>query len=167
MGRSVARVKGVGFILWHARHELYHVLLGLLWAWFLRERWNEFNPRWIWLAVIGSLLPDADHFWYFVTYGKKDVYTKTIKTFILKHEWRRLVLFMQNGHKYNTNLSTHNYYVMAIFLTISIFASVHEWHVGVILTGAMIIHYVFDVADDFFTFGRINPNWKRWGNGLK
>ena len=65
MRRSVARIKGLGFILWQTRHMVYHVMLGLLWAWFLRERWGEFNPKWIAMAVVGSLLPDLDHLNYF------------------------------------------------------------------------------------------------------
>ena len=34
---------------------------------------------------------------------------------------------------------------------------------SVILFGAMIIHYIFDIADDLLSLGYINSNWKRWG----
>src|SRR5574341_1266502 len=60
MRRSVARIKGLGFVFWHARHEFFHVLIGLVWAWVLREVWGQFNPRWFWLSAFGSLLPYAD-----------------------------------------------------------------------------------------------------------
>src|SRR5437868_1316167 len=105
MRRSVARLKGLGFILWHARHELYHVLLGLVWAWFLREQWHQFNGRWIALCIFGALLPDIDHLFYFIGYGKQDPYTRQIIQFLKDREWRGVTIFMENGHKYNTNLS--------------------------------------------------------------
>ena len=38
-----------------------------------------------------------------------------------------------------------------------------DWNAGVILFGAMLLHYLFDIADDIVTLGQINPNWKRWG----
>ena len=157
------KIKGLGFILWHARHMFYHVLLGLVWAWFLRERWNQFNTRWIWLSVFGSLLPDADHMLYFWSYGRKDPYTKQVKNFFAKRQWRNLTIFMETGHKHNTNLSYHNYYVVASLLVMSLLSSRLSWEIGVILFGAMVIHYLFDVVDDVIILGHINPNWKRWG----
>ena len=165
MRRSVARLKGLAFIIWHARHEFYHILLGLLWAWFLRERWNEFNQRWIWIALFGSLLPDIDHFYYFFTYGRSESYTRTIRTFLQKKQWRALTVFIEHGHKYQTNLSSHNYYFMAGLIGLSLLSSFIDWQVGVILFGAMVIHYLFDIADDLIILGTINPSWKRWGRG--
>ncbi|MCL4359963.1 hypothetical protein M1555_01755 [Patescibacteria group bacterium] len=163
MSRNVARIKGLGFLVWHGRHEFYHLLLGLIWAWYLRERWHEFNPRWIWFSVVGSLLPDADHLIYFVTYGRTETYTRQLRQFLREHEWRNLFLHIESGHKKNTKLASHNYYVMAILLGCSVFSYFYDWRVGVILFGAMLIHYVFDVADDYITLGSVNPNWKRWG----
>lgn len=165
MRKSLFKIKGLGFIFWHARHEFYHVLLGVAWAWFLREQWREFNPRWIWFSIFGSLLPDADHFFYFLTYGRRESYTQEIKYLLKTRQWRNLTVFMENGHKYNTNLSYHNYYFMAILLGVALLSSFYEWRVGVILFGAMLIHYLFDVGDDIIQLGAINPNWKRWGRG--
>ncbi len=141
----------------------YHVLIGLVWAWFLRERWGEFNPKWIWTAVIGSILPDIDHFNYFLGYGKDDGYTKQVVAFFRSHQWRNLAWFIATGHKYNTNLSYHNIYVVGILLFCSLLSSRIDWEVGVVLFGAMIFHYLFDIADDVVQLGTLNPNWKRWG----
>lgn len=164
---SVKRyIRGIGFIMWHARHEFYHILLGLLWAWFLRERWNEFNPRWIWLSILGSLLPDGDHLLYFFVYGKRDQYSVLVKNFLLTRQWRNLTVFVEKGHKDQINLVSHNYFFMMILLGCSLLSSFYEWRVGVILIGAMIIHYVFDIMDDLIQLGHINPNWKRWGRGI-
>lgn len=163
MRRSVAKLRGLGFIAWHSRHEFYHVLLGLLWAWFLRERWNQFNPRWIYLSVFASLLPDADHLLYFFTWGKRESYAYQALSYLRKHQWRNLFVFLENGHKNQTNLASHNYYFMAILLGSALFSSFYEWRVGIILFGAMLIHYIFDITDDLFMLGGINSNWRRWG----
>lgn len=163
MRRTFARVRGLGFVLWQTRHMVYHVMLGLLWAWFLRERWGEFNPKWIWTAVVGSVLPDVDHLNYFFGYGKRDSYTQQIMSYLRNREWRNLFYFISTGHKYNTSLSYHNIYVMVLLAAFAVSASFIDWQVGVVLFGAMVSHYLFDMADDIVQLGGINPNWKRWG----
>ncbi len=162
MRRSVARLKGLGFILWHGRHEFYHVLLGLVWAWFLREQWREFNVRWITVSVIGSLLPDLDHFLYFFIFGRKNMYTRQIKSFLKNRQWRILTTFMETGHKYQTDLAMHNIYFVAFLFLLSIGSFFYDWKVGVVFFGAMITHYLFDMFDDVMMLGYLNVNWKRW-----
>lgn len=167
MQKSLLRIKGLGFILWQARHMAYHVMLGLLWAWFLRERWGEFNPTWIVTAVIGSLLPDLDHLNYFFGYGKRDSYTKQVIEYIRDRQWRNLFSFLATGHKKNTNLAYHNVYMVTFLLVVSMVASLVDWQVGVVLFGAMVGHYCFDMADDIVQLGGFNSNWKRWGRPRK
>lgn len=163
MRKGFIRIKGMAYVLWHGKHMLFHVLFGLMWAWFLRELWAEFNARWIAIAVFGSLLPDADHLLYFFTYGKKDPYTRAVVTFLKNKEWRVLATFIEHGHKYNTNLSFHNYYTAAILVGVGALSYVYDWRAGVILFGAMVTHYTFDIVEDILILGRLNPNWKRWG----
>lgn len=167
MRRSIARIRGLGYILWQSRHMAYHVMLGLLWAWFLRERWGEFNQKWVWTAVIGSVLPDVEHIRYFLGYGRNDSYTKQVMSYISHHEWRNLFHFVATGHKYNTSLSYHNVYVVGILMICAAASSFIDWEVGVVLLGAMVSHYLFDIADDIVQLGHMNPNWKRWGSGRK
>lgn len=162
MQRSVARLKGLGFIMWHARHEFYHVLLGLMWAWFLREIWQQFNVRWITVSVVGSLAPDLDHFFYFFVYGRKDMYAKQVKSFLKGREWRILTKFLETGHKYQTDLATHNIYFVLFLFLLSFGSIFFDWKAGVVLFGAMLTHYLFDIFDDILTLGYINVNWKRW-----
>ena len=159
------KARGIGFIFWQSRHMAYHVMLGLLWAWFLRELWGQFSFKWISLSVFGSLLPDADHVLYFTTHGKKDTYSQQVFAFLRNHEWRNLIVFMKNGHKYNTNLSYHNVYFIGILLFFTVVSSYFDWQAGVILFGAMIGHFLFDIVDDVFVLGYINSSWRRWGNG--
>jgi hypothetical protein len=165
--RHIARVKGLGFIFWHARHELYHVLLGVAWGWVLRETWGEFNVRWLTLSLFGSLLPDVEHFIYFFTYGRKDPYNATIRQFLKNGEWRMVTVYMEHGHKYNIDLSYHNFFVIAFLLLLATVAFLFDRNSWVVFFGAMVIHYVFDVLDDIVTLGYINPNWKRWGKRKK
>jgi hypothetical protein len=160
---SLAKVRGLGYILWQSRHMAYHVMVGLLWAWFLRELWGEFNLRWIVTAVIGSVLPDTEHLYYWFGYGRKDAYVQEILTCAKKREWRKLFYIISTGHKFNTSLSYHNIYVVWVLIGVSIVASCIDWRIGVVLFGAMVSHYVFDMADDLVQLGEINANWRRWG----
>jgi len=161
------KFKGLGFILWQARHMFYHLLLGLVWAWFLREVWQTFNWRYILLSVLGSFLPDIEHLFYFYGYGKKESYTREIIRLVKNRQWRMLALYISSGHKFNTNLSYHNFYFMAILSVIAAVSFMFAWQAGVLLLGAMILHYLFDMFDDWVTLGYINDNWKRWGRGKK
>lgn len=167
MKATTIRIKGLFYVLWHARHEFYHVLLGLVWAWILRETWNEFNIKWVLLSIFGSLLPDIEHLIYFFSYGKKDVYTKNIVAMLRSRQWRSLTKFIETGHKYNTNLAYHNIYTIIGLFVISYVSFLYDWRSWVVITGAMIIHYLFDIIDDVLTLGYINSNWRRWGKGKK
>lgn len=164
---ATAKIRGMGFILWQARHMAYHVMLGLLWVWFLRERWGELNSSWIFIGAIGSIIPDVDHLQYFLTYGKNDSYTKQIMGFIRRGQWRMLFQFIATGHKHNTNLSYHNIYIAILFVLGALVASFVDWQSGVVLFGAIVSHFVFDMADDAVQLGGLNPNWYRWGRPKK
>lgn len=165
MQRAFARVRGIGFILWQSRHMAYHVMIALVWSWLLREVWGQFNPVWILAAVICSVLPDVDHLNYFLGYGRQDTYTQQVFALIRKRQWRALFQFIATGHKTNTSLTYHNVYVVGIFLLLALIAMVADWQLGVVMFGAIVSHYLFDMFDDIVQLGGINPNWKRWGNG--
>lgn len=167
MRRSIAKIKGIGYIFWHGRHMMYHALLGLVWAWFLREMWGELSWYYLFLAVFGSFLPDIEHLVYFFVSGRKDEYSKQVKAFFKAKEWRILTSFIEQGHKYNTNLSYHNVYFVGFLLILMIVCFLFDWGAWIVILGAMVIHYLFDIADDYRTLGYLNDNWKRWGNGKK
>lgn len=145
----------------------YHVMLGLMWVWVLREWWGVFNPVWVVVGAVGSVLPDIDHIHYFLTYGRKDSYTKEIFSLLKHRHWRRLFQFIATGHKHNTSLTFHNVYVAAIFFVGTGLATVLNWQAGVVLFGAIVSHYLFDMADDIVQLGEMNPNWIRWGRPKK
>jgi hypothetical protein len=161
--QNAARIRGIGYLLWHTRHYCYHVLIGVLWAWTLRELWQEFQPQWLVLSVVASLLPDMDHIMYFLSYGKHDPYSKLVKSLFANREWRLLWYTIEKGHKYNTNLATHNYFTILLLTGLSLTAFLYERQASVVFLGSMALHYVFDIADDLIILGSVNPNWKRWG----
>jgi hypothetical protein len=163
MRKGFIRIKGLGYILWHGKHEVIHVLLALLWAWVLRELWNEFNIRWVLTAAVGALLPDVDHLLYVFSNRNHDPYAKMIITFLKLREWRILTQFIETTHKYNTNLSFHNIYVVILLFGFCSLSYVYDWRTGTVLFGAMVTHYVYDIVDDIWVLGYINSNWKRFG----
>jgi hypothetical protein len=165
--RGFAHVKGLGFILWRARHEFYHALLGVAWAWVLREVWNEFNVKWLMLSVFASLLPDLEHLFYWVSEGHRDPYVKKIRSFVRNGEWRAVAMHIEKGHKDVTELSYHNIYVVIGLLVATGLCFLFDWNLWVVIFGAMVLHYLFDIADDFVILGYLNTNWKRWGKGRK
>lgn len=163
MTRSLARIRGIGYVLWHARHMFYHVLLGLCWAFVLKELWGEFSIKYLFLAVFGSLVPDIEHVIYFFVYGRGDEYAHVVKEFLKAREWRALTTFIEQGHKYNTNLSYHNVYFVVLLFILAIVCFVIDWDAWMIVLGAMVIHYLFDIVDDYRLLGYLNSNWRRWG----
>ena len=163
MRRGFIRIKGMGHVIWHAKHEVFHVFLALMWAWVLREIWNEFNIRWIITAIFGGLLPDADHVIYYITNRKRDPYAKMVLRFLRERQWRVLTRFLETTHKYNTNLSFHNIYVAVALFGFCAVSYVYDWRIGVVLFGAMVTHYLFDIIDDYLALGYVNSNWKRFG----
>ncbi len=163
MKRSLSRIRGAGFILWHARHLLYHVLLGLVWAWLLREIWQEFDIRFVLTSVFFALLPDVEHVWYFVTYGKSATYTQSIKNLIRSRQWRKVAVFIEHGHKDQTELQFHNIYTIGLLLVFLAMSIVWDVRIVTVAAGSSVIHYVFDIFDDVMILGYVNRNWTRWG----
>lgn len=161
--RSVAKVKSVAWLIWHTKHEITHLLLGLMWAWFLRELWGEFNPRWIWLSAWAAVLPDIDHVIYFYFYGRKDAFSVQTRYYLRHFQIRSLWNLWENGHKHNTGLATHNLFTVGTLCALSVVAYFYEWQTAVVFFGAMLSHYLFDMLDDLVILGSLNPNWKRLG----
>lgn len=159
----LAHLRGITFIMWHAKHMFVHVLLGLAWAWMLREFWNEFNLKYVILAITGSLIPDSEHLIYFFTYGRKDPYSLAVKKLLREHEWRTVTVFVEKGHKRNTSLKFHNMIIMFLLMMFTSVSLLFDWKSWVVLLGAMITHYIFDIIDDFANLGYLNSNWRRWG----
>ncbi len=163
----MTKIRGLGYLFWHARHMIYHLLLGTLWMWVVQDQTGIYSPALLFMSLLGSVFPDFEHLLFFATYGKKDAYTAWVKTYMKHGDWRVLVRFIEKGHKYNTKLRFHNIYVVTLFLILSIGFFQMQVSSGFIFTGAMVIHYLFDMLDDFATLGKLNKNWYRWGKTIR
>lgn len=159
--RYFRRIGSVGWFVWQARHEFTHVLIGLMYAWFLREWWQELNFSYILLAAAGSVLIDVDHLLYWFLYGKNDWLAKEVRRLIRQGQLRNVWLLIKYNHKYNTGLATHNIYFIGFFFLLSITSFQFDWKTGVVLFGATVLHLLFDVTDDLWVLGHVNDNWKR------
>lgn len=156
-------VKSATRLVWYARHELYHVLIGIVYAWVLREAWGVFDVRQILWSIFGSLLPDVDHLIYFFFYGRADVYSQQVKAILRQGGLAKVSYFLAHQHKKNTNLWSHNIFVISFLFVFAYVSSLYDWRLGLILFGAMILHYLFDITEDLVLLRALNPNWKRWG----
>jgi hypothetical protein len=159
--RMTARLKGAFFITRQANHHMVHLLLGVLWFYFVRRSVPELGPYHLFLAILGSELPDIEHLFYFYMHGKKDSYSLQVRFFIRHRMWRELSLFLKNNHKHLTKLKFHCLQWILIHTVLTGAGFLYDHFSAVILLGAMVTHYCFDVVDDIIFLGRINPNWKK------
>lgn len=143
------------------KHTFTHILIGLVYAWILREWWQEFSFRYIYLAAVGSVVPDIDHFLYFFVYGRREWYAVEVKRLLKQGQVRTLAFFLANNHKYNTGLATHNVYFLGFFILLSLLSFQHDWKTGVVFFGVFVLHLLFDVVDDIWVLGHVNESWKR------
>jgi hypothetical protein len=165
MNTTMTRIRGIGYLFWHARHMVYHFLLGSVWLWIVKDQTGVYSSSLLILVLFASIFPDFEHLLFFFTYGKTDEYTTWVKTYIKNGDWRVLVRFLEKGHKYNTKLRYHNIYTIMGLTSITILLFVVHAYTGFLFTGAMVIHYLFDILDDLASLGRLNKNWFRWGSG--
>jgi hypothetical protein len=166
MKHTMTKIRGLGFLFWHGRHMLYHLLLGVVWIWIVKEQISvRYSTSLLFWALFGSVFPDFEHLLFFITYGKKDEYTAWVKTYIKNRDWRVLVRFLEKGHKYNTRLRYHNIYTVMGLTGLTILLYTVRAYAGFVFTGAMIIHYLFDILDDLASLRSLNKNWYRWGRG--
>ncbi len=162
MRKVAPRLKGAVKMVWHSKHMIVHVLLGLRWATFLLGR-GDITFHWIAIATFGSLLPDIEHIVYFFTYGRRDEYTQQLFCLLKSGQWTNAFRYCEKGHKTNTKLRYHNFYTVGLLILLCTISLVMDLLSLGLLIGSMVSHYLFDAAEDVTLMGRLNPNWKRWG----
>lgn len=154
------RITRVPYYIWYSKHEFTHILMGLLFAWFLREAWGEFSIRYVFIAIIGSLIIDIDHLLYCFIYGGHEQYAVEARKFLRQGQIGTMLRFWGDNHKHNIGLASHNIYVLGFLLSLSLVSWHFDWKVSVIFFGANVLHLCFDVVDDFWVLGKLNENWK-------
>lgn len=132
-----------------------------MFAWFLRELWQQFEPRYIVLAAFGSVIIDIDHFLYYFTYGRHEDYAREARKILRAGQIGTYIKYCTNNHKNNTSLLTHNVYVMGFFVLMAFISFWFDWKARVVIFGAIVLHFVVDLVDDLWVLGHINDNWKR------
>src|SRR3989344_185427 len=162
MRKVAPRLKGVVKMVWHSKHMIVHVLLGLRWATFLLGR-GDITFHWVAIATFGSLLPDIEHIMYFLTYGRHDEYTQQLFRLLKSRQWTCAFRYCETGHKTNTKLYYHNFYTVGFLILLCVISLMVDLFSFGLLIGSMVSHYLFDAAEDMALMGRLNPNWKRWG----
>ncbi len=156
----IRRIRSLGFYLWHMNHMLTHMLIGMVYAWILREVWQQISTQYIILAAFGSVVIDIDHLLYFFTYGRHEWYAFEVRKLLRQGQLRTLWLFWKYNHKSNTGLATHNVYFVGFFIFLSLLSFQHDWKTGVVLFGAIVLHLIYDMFDDVMMLGHLNKSWK-------
>lgn len=158
--RYLHRIHRIPFLIWYSKHELTHILIGLVFAWFLRELWMELSPRYIFLSIIGSLIIDADHLLYLFVYARHEWYSVEARKILRQGQIGTLLRFWRDNHKQNTGLLSHNIYFLIFFFCVSAASFYFDWKGAVVFFGAIVLHLLFDIFDDLWVLGKINENWK-------
>ena len=158
--RYFRKIGSLGKFMWQVNHMFAHMLIGFLFAWFLREIWESLPRGYIFLSVAASVLPDLDHFIFAFTYGRHEWYAKEVRRLLKEGQIRTLTLFFKNNHKYNSGLATHNVYFIGGFFLLAFMSFQFDSKTGVVIFGAMVLHLLFDIVDDMLMLGYINDNWK-------
>src|SRR5689334_5476636 len=144
--RKVARV--ATSTLWHGKHELTHLLMGLFWLMFLSHLDPEVTKKFIPLALIGSLFPDLEHLIFHFITNRNNPYSKDVKQFLRKRQLLALTKYLEENHKTESYLPLHNIFVVAIVIVATMVAFWNGEEATVVFLGAIALHYVFDMADD-------------------
>ena len=134
-------------MVWHSKHMIVHVLLGLRWATFLLGR-GDITFHWIAVATFGSLLPDIEHIMYFLTYGRHDEYTQQLFRLLKSRQWTCAFRYCETGHKTNTKLYYHNFYTVGFLILLCVISLMVDLFSFGLLIGSMVSHYLFDAAED-------------------
>ena len=156
------KIRGLWNIIWLCRHYFGHFLVGLTYAWILREVWAQLSVKYIFWSLVGSTWIDLDHFLYAVSYGRHDWYGRQFRQFLKQGQIRQWIAFVSNKHKHLTGLMTHNIYFIVFFILFSVASFYFDWKLGVVLFGAKVLHLVFDLVEDLIVLGYLNENWKHW-----
>jgi len=142
-------------------HMSIHAVLGVMSGLAIKSIYPESNlNKMLALGFLANILPDIDHLFYFLWYGAKSDYTRTVKKYIADREIKALVAYLKRNHKYNTGIYSHN--LMTLLFVLLLF-----WLAGLTRDSPSLsvvflswsLHYMYDIVEDFLFFKEINPNW--------
>lgn len=141
-------------------HHTLHALFGVVFYFYFVEPYFPGNFQQLFLlAILGSLLPDADHILYFLVYGRKKEYTQMAKAVFREDGIRAFFRFCNTNHKLQTGLVSHNLLTVATLFLFTIIFFVDAQAKSFTLAGAMSVHFLMDMVEDWIYLGGLNPNW--------
>jgi membrane-bound metal-dependent hydrolase YbcI (DUF457 family) len=160
--RIRTRTRTTATFLWNSAHEITHLILGFLFYYFIVLSFfpeMKSDKSILFLSLLGSLLPDVDHFFYFFLYGRKKEYTVLLKSVLHEEGWREVAKFFRKNHKEQTGLVSHNLLTVATLGIVTYFSFTDHRVMTFTLLGAMMTHFLMDILDDWIYLGGLNPNW--------
>ena len=142
-------------------HMQIHLLVGVFLGVLVHLAFPESNSSRVFLAaVLGSFIPDLDHFLFFYIYGKHTPYAKKVKSIYKEQGFKKVAEFCRDNHKHNTQLLSHNIlFVMSSIVVGMWFLNERDSISMFTFMMAWCFHYLFDIFEDYLFFGRLNPNW--------
>jgi len=113
-------------------------------------------------GVLGSLLPDIDHFLYFYFYGKNTEYSKIVRQYIKDKKVRDLVNYWKFNHKKSNGPRLFSHNIVTVLLVLYMFAYfvlVKDTPTSSVIALSFFMHYVFDMGEDVLFMKKLNSNW--------
>jgi len=140
-------------------HMAFHALGAVMVLSAIKFWGGELQNSTIAVAIIGSFLPDVDHILFFYTYGRKSVYSRKVRKLVARHKFRQAGHFCGVNHKHLHGLYSHNFVSVFLVLFIGVtFLRQANW-VGAAFWLAMLLHFLYDIFEDFMLKGKLNSNW--------
>ncbi len=141
-------------------HGELHVCFGLL-VWLVVWLMNrQVDTAGLFLVVLlGSFLPDIDHIFFMFFYGRNTEYARKEREFMFAGKWKELIDFGKKNHKSNTFILSHNLLTPVLFGWLAWISAGNGNWIWTGFWGAMQMHFVFDILEDWLYFGRLNGNW--------
>lgn len=154
------RIWRTRLILWHSKHELTHLIIGVGWTYLLVKYLGFTHYPTIYLALFGSLLPDIEHVYHIFVGSRGTLYSTTVRKHLRKRQLASIARLMETNHK-DIYLPLHNVFWM-LGLSLLTFLFYYSDHYSLmIVISSMVLHYAFDLVDDIYKLRRFNPNWFR------
>jgi membrane-bound metal-dependent hydrolase YbcI (DUF457 family) len=142
-------------------HMSIHIIFGLVVGYLFTQLDTEVNLIVaLAIGVVGSLIPDLDHFLFIFVYGKDTQYARYLKDCIRRFDYKNASAFAKQNHKSNHYILSHNIVAPILSIMSGIFSTtVLDSNYWGILWFAIFTHFLFDILEDLLHHNKLNPNW--------
>jgi hypothetical protein len=164
MGKKLHSARTKLMKLTEAQHGYFHLLFGVFAFLIGYMREPEFFLQHFWslvlICLLGTFIPDIDHFFYYYGYGRKKDYAILCREFLRKRDFKGFFKFVKGNHKQNTGIYSHNLgsFFLAAFFTVYELNKRDNIFMSMFFL-AWTFHYLFDILEDILFFKKLNKNW--------